>query len=149
MPKTKFQSVIFTAMMVFCMVFSMTCYTIALQLGGLSYQVFALAIREMWVEYVIVFLLVFFLVTPAARALGARVMPAPAQPILSILTTQCLTVAMVVPTITLIATFLHHGLTGQWLVQWLQTWVLCFPMALCLQLFYAGPLVRRVFRLIF
>lgn len=149
MPKTKFQSVIFTALMVFFMVFSMTCYTIALQMNGLSYQVFSLAIREMWVEYIIVFLLIFFLITPLARTLAQRIMPDPAQPILSILTTQTLTVVIIVPTITLIATFLHSGVTGQWLTQWLRTWVLCFPMALCLQLFYIGPLVRRIFRFIF
>lgn len=46
MPKTKFQSIIFTLMMVFCMVFCMTAYTIALKMGGLSYTVFALAIKE-------------------------------------------------------------------------------------------------------
>ena len=27
MPKTKLESVVFTALMVFCMVFSITCYT--------------------------------------------------------------------------------------------------------------------------
>lgn len=55
MPKTKFQSIVFTATMVFCMVFCMTVYTIAMKFGGLSYTVFGLAIREMWMEYVIVF----------------------------------------------------------------------------------------------
>ncbi|MGN0969006.1 MAG: hypothetical protein ACI4O3_07015 [Oscillospiraceae bacterium] len=43
MPKTRFQSFIFTLLMVFCMVFCMTVYTIALKMGGLSYPVFALA----------------------------------------------------------------------------------------------------------
>ena len=33
MPKTKFQSVIFTALMAFCMVYCMTVYTIALNYG--------------------------------------------------------------------------------------------------------------------
>ena len=61
MPKTKFQSVVFTAIMVFCMVYCMTVYTISLELGALSRQVFALAIREKWVEYVVVFALIFSL----------------------------------------------------------------------------------------
>lgn len=36
MPKTKFQSFIFTLMMVFCMVYCMTVYTVSLNSGGLS-----------------------------------------------------------------------------------------------------------------
>ena len=66
MLKTKFQSIIFTAMMVFCMVYCMTVYTLAMKFGGLDYSVFAFAIREMWVEYVIVFLLIFFVITRLA-----------------------------------------------------------------------------------
>ena len=45
MPKTKFQSIIFTLIMVFFMVFSMTCYTISLNMGSLTPQVFSMAIR--------------------------------------------------------------------------------------------------------
>ena len=48
MPKTKFQSIIFTLIMVFFMVFSM-------------------AIREMWVEYVVAFCLQIFFVGPLVR----------------------------------------------------------------------------------
>lgn len=32
---------------------------------------------------------------------------------------------------------------------WVQTWALNFPMAICYQMFYCGPFVRLVFRLIF
>ena len=35
------------------------------------------------------------------------------------------------------------------ITKWLQTCVLNFPMALCFQIFYAGPLVRLIFRCIF
>lgn len=69
MPKTKFQSIVFTAIMVFCMVFCMTVYTISMKFGGLSYKVFALAIQEMWVEYVVVFVLIFFMITRLAQRL--------------------------------------------------------------------------------
>ena len=36
MPKTKFQEVIFTIMMVFVMVYAMICYNIALNVGGMN-----------------------------------------------------------------------------------------------------------------
>lgn len=50
MPKTKFQKIIFTAMMVFCMVYCMTVYTIALKFGGLSYQGFTTDWFPQWVQ---------------------------------------------------------------------------------------------------
>ncbi len=46
MPKTRFQSVIFTLMTAFCMVYLMTVYTVSLKMGGLSYGTFSIAIRE-------------------------------------------------------------------------------------------------------
>lgn len=40
MPKTKLQSLVFTLMMVFCMVYLMTVYTISDKSGGLSMPIF-------------------------------------------------------------------------------------------------------------
>lgn len=40
MPKTKFQEVVFTILMVFVMVYAMICYNIALNIGGMSNEVF-------------------------------------------------------------------------------------------------------------
>lgn len=150
MPKTKFQSVIFTAMMVFCMVYVMTVYTVALKFGALSYQVFYLAIKEMWLEYVVVFCLIFFVITNTAKKLAFRmIQPGSTQPIFMILAIQCMTVCQIVPVITLFATLVHNGITSNWFCQWLQLAVTCFPMALCTQVFFVGPLVRCIFRTIF
>ena len=150
MPKTKFQSVVFTLMMVFCMVFCMTVYTIALKMGQLSYQVFLLAIQEMWLEYIIVFCLIFFCITGLAQKLAFRILtPGADKPIFITLAIQCFTVCLIVPTITLIATFIHNGVTADWFPQWIQLAARCFPTALCLQVFFVGPLVRLIFRTIF
>ena len=140
MPKTKFQSVVFTLMMVFSMVYCMSVYTISLGQGGLSYHVFLTALQEMWVEYVIVFLLIFFLITKTALKLAGKLIdPTKNSPILTTVAIQSLTVMMIVPLITLFATFLHSGFTGRWFTQWITTAVLCFPVAYCLQVFYVGP----------
>ena len=40
MPKNKFQEVIFTIIMVFFMVYAMICYNIALNIGGMSNEIF-------------------------------------------------------------------------------------------------------------
>ena len=150
MPKTKFQSFIFTLIMVFCMVYCMTLYTVSLKSGGLSYQVIAIAFKEMWLEYVIVFCLIFFFITKLAQKLAFRIIdPEKSQPIFVILSIQSMTVCIIVPVITLIATFIHNGVTSFWFTQWIQLAFLCFPIALCLQVFYVGPLVRLIFRTIF
>ena len=150
MPKTKFQSVVFTAIMVFCMVYCMTVYTISLELGALSRQVFALAIREKWVEYVVVFALIFFVITNNARRLAFRIVtPGKDNPIFIVLAIQCFTVCQIVPVITLFAAFFHGGFTADWFPRWIQLAALCFPAALCLQLFFVGPLVRLIFRTLF
>ena len=150
MPRTKFQSVVFTLIMVFCMVFCMTVYTVALSAGGLEYYVFLEAIKDMWIEYVVVFILIFFIISPLAVKLGRKyVSPEKNSPLLMTVAIQCFTVMMIVPPITLFATFLHSGFTADWFTIWISTWAKCFPAALCIQVFYVGPLVRLIFRTIF
>ena len=46
MPKTKLQDFIFTLMMAFVMVYAMVCYNIAMDMGGMTNQVFLLAFHE-------------------------------------------------------------------------------------------------------
>ena len=147
MPKTTLENLFFTALMVFCMVFCMTCYVLALSMGGLSYAVLRLALREMWVEYAVVFLLIFFCITGLAKCLAFRLFsPEMDRPIFIILAIQCFTVCLTVPAATLFATLVHNGPTADWLPQWLQLAATCFPAALCIQVFFVGPLVRWIFR---
>ena len=47
MPKTKLQSIIFTAIMAFVMVYAMVCYNIAIDKGGMSNEIFLIAFAEM------------------------------------------------------------------------------------------------------
>ena len=150
MPKTKFQSIVFTAMMVFFMVYCMTVYTVSLKFGGLSYQIFYLAIKEMWLEFLVVFLLIFFLITKNSKRLAFKLIePDKVQPIVMTLAIQCLTVCQIVPVITLFATFVHNGISVNWFSQWIELAVKCFPMALLAQVFFIGPFVRYIFKAIF
>ena len=45
MPKTKFQDFIFTIIMVIVMVYAMVCYNIAFDKGGMSSDIFLLALH--------------------------------------------------------------------------------------------------------
>ena len=93
MPKTKFQEVIFTIMMVFVMVYE--------------------------------------------------------NPFHLVLAISFISVAFMCPLMSLAATILFKHAGNQFIAVWLQTCAFNFPMALCWQIFYAGPLVRFLFRLIF
>ena len=44
MPKTKFQDFVYTIIMVICMVYTMICYNVAVNTGGLTNQVFVAAL---------------------------------------------------------------------------------------------------------
>lgn len=51
------------------------------------------------------------------------------------------------PTMSLIATILFKDTKD--FGTWIQTWAMNFPMAILYQMFYCGPLVRFIFRIIF
>ena len=67
MPKTKFQNFIFTLMIVVLMAYCMIVYSLAINSPeGLINQTFLIALKEVPIEGIIVFLLAFF-VGPLVR----------------------------------------------------------------------------------
>lgn len=114
MPKTKFQEVIFTILMVMVMVYAMVVYNIAFDQGGMNNQIFLLAFHEF-----------------------------PSMVI------SAITVCFMCPIMSFIATVLFQGVNSDLIANWLQIAVRNFPMDLCWQIFYAGPLVRWIFGKIF
>ena len=67
MPKNLFQEIVFTVMMVFVMVYAMICYNIALNIGGMTNEVFLLAFKELVIMGPIAFVLDIFLVGMIAK----------------------------------------------------------------------------------
>lgn len=62
---------------------------------------------------------------------------------------SAITVCFMCPIMSFIATVLFQGVNSDLIANWLQIAVRNFPMALCWQIFYAGPLVRWIFGKIF
>ncbi len=147
MPKTKLQSVIFAALMSFIMVYAMVCYNISLDLGGMENRVFLLAFGEMPIMWPIAALLEIFVVERLSQRLAFRlVTPGVDKPIFVILTISSMIVCLMCPAMSLIATVLFKHPGSQLAAVWLETTALNFPMALCWQIFFAGPLARLLFR---
>lgn len=55
MPKTRFQSVIFTAITAWFMVYIMTLYNTVLATHEFTNSTFLVALKGMWVEFIIIF----------------------------------------------------------------------------------------------
>jgi hypothetical protein len=146
MPKTKFQDVIYTAIMAIIMVYGMIVYNVALNTGGVSGTTFLLALHELPIMAPIAFILEFFLVGKIAQKLAFTVMRPTDRPQFITYAISICICCIMCPTMSLIATLLFKTPSFG---TWVQTWAMNFPMAICYQLFYCGPLVRLIFRAIF
>ena len=150
MPKNKFQEVIFTIMMVFVMVYAMICYNISLNMGGMSNEVFLAAFHELIIMGPIAFILDFFLVGPIAKKKAFKIVnPQKDNPFMIVLGISVLSIIGMCPLMSLAATLLFKDAGNQMIAVWFQTTVFNFPMAFFWQLCFAGPIVRKVFGVIF
>ncbi|MDY3257322.1 MAG: DUF2798 domain-containing protein [Ruminococcus callidus] len=145
MPKTKLQNIIFTLIMAFVMVYAMVCYNIAIEKGGMSNQVFRLALFEMPIEWPIACILEYFVVEKLAKKLAFRFVDFTMKPIFITISISAMIVCLMCHTMSFIATCLFSHPGKELIAVWLQKLVLNFPMAMCWQIFFAGPLVRNVF----
>lgn len=149
MPKTKLESVFFTAVTAWIMVYIMTLYNIVLATGQFTNATFMEALGGMWVEYVLIFLCAFFLSSPMAKRLAFRVVQPGDRPIAIIMTIQVFTVVCQVALASVIGVVHAYGITEQLLPHYLMTYCRNFVMALPVQLLIAGPVARWLFRGIF
>lgn len=150
MPKTKFQDFIFTIIMVIVMVYAMVCYNIAFD-KGVGNDIFLLALHELPIMGVIGFLLEFFAVGKLAQKITFKHFdPKSTNPFLITVMISSVTVAFMCPLMSFIASLLFSFQDAAHIIpNFCRICVRNFSMALCWQLFYAGPFVRFIFRLIF
>lgn len=150
MPKTKFQDVIFTIMMVIVMVYALICYNISLGIGGLSNMVFSSAFKELLLMGPIAFVLDFFIIGGLAKKISFRIVDIEQEnPFHLILSISAVSVAFMCPLMSFAATLLFKNPGNQIVAVWLQTTAFNFPMAFFWQIFFAGPFVRFAFGKIF
>ena len=136
--------------MVFVMVYAMICYNISLNIGGMANHVFLDAFHELVIMEPVAFILDFFLYGSLSKKLAFRIVnPAEDKPIMIILAISSITVCLMCPSMSLVATLLFKNPGKEVIAIWLQTTALNFPMAFFWQIFFAGPLVRKIFGAIF
>ena len=150
MPKTKLQEWIYGLLMTFFMVLAMELYNTALRAGEMSYAAFPIAFSEMRIMYPVCFVMGFFFIDRLAPKIAFRmVTPGKDAPILITVVRARVTVAFMCPIMSFWATLIFKQAGVNFLPVWMQTFSCNFPMALCWQVFFCGPLVRFLFRRLF
>lgn len=149
MPKTKFESVIFTAVTAWIMVYIMTLYNIVLTSGSFVNATFLIALKGMWLEFIIIFLYAYFISSRIAKYFAFRVVKPGDRSIVIIFAIQTFTVVSQVALASILGVWHGYGFTSQFIPNYLTTYCRNFIMALPVQLFLAGPTARALFRLMF
>ena len=149
MPKTKFESIIFTGITAWITVYIMTLYNVVLASGNFINATFLIALKGMWVEFIIISLCAYFISSPIAKKLAFRVVQPGDRPIVIILMIQVFTVVCQVALASILGVSHGYGFTVNFIPDYLTTYCRNFIMALPVQLFIAGPIARGLFRMIF
>lgn len=149
MPKTKFESIIFTAVTAWIMVYIMTLYNVVLVSGNFTNTTFFIALKGMWIEFIIIFVCAYFISSHVAKYFALRVVKLGDRPIAIIFAIQIFTVVSQVALASVLGVYHGYGFTSQFIPNYLITYCRNFIMALPVQLFIAGPVARLIFRTIF
>ncbi len=151
MPQTKFQNFIFTLMTAILMAYFMIVYNVAISSNdGLVNQTFLIDLKEFRIEVIIVFFLAYFIASPIAKKLAFRIVdPKKDNKMLIILSIQTFTVLVMVALMSIYALFIQHLVNSNVICNYITLFIKNFIMAYPLQIFFVGPVVRNVFRIIF
>lgn len=151
MPKTKFQNFIFTLMTVILMAYFMIVYNVAINSEeGLINSTFLIALKEFPLEFIIVFILAYFIASPISKKLAFRIVnPKTDNKMFVILSIQTFTVCVMVALMSIYALFAQNLVNINVICNWITLVCKNFIMAFPLQIFIVGPIARNVFQLIF
>ena len=105
MPKTRGESIFFTSITAWMMVYVMTLYNTVLATGTFTNLTFFIALKNMWIEYIIIGLLAYFVSSHLAKMCAFRVVQPGDRPIFIIFAIQTFTVIWQVAFASVISVF--------------------------------------------
>ena len=160
MPKTKFQRILYGALMSITMAYGMEVYNVAIKQGyhtmagsfsNMTNHVFLEALIEVSYMWILVFIFSNLWGNRVGRKLAGKIVrPVIDNPFYMTLMMSGCTVLIMCPTMSLAASILFNIILGHAPVSqlpaiWAGTLLKNFPMALLWNLFAAGPLTRLLF----
>lgn len=145
MPTTKTQKIVFSLLMAFLMVYGMEVYN-RLLAGKMTLSSFVIPPLEMLGLMAAVLFLQELMAGRVARKVAFRIVnPATAKRLKVIVAVQIVTVCIMCPMMSFVATLAFKAdIVRPLPLKWIQTVAFNLPMAMAWQLFVAGPLVRGV-----
>lgn len=149
MPKTKIEKIFFTAITAFMMVYFMTLYNTVLATGKFSNLTFLVALKSMWVEFIVIFLCAYFVSSRLAQKCAFKIVEKGDRPIFIIIVIQIFTVVFQVVFASAIGVWHGYGFTSNFVPDYIVTYCKNFIMAMPLQLIIVGPIARKIFRMLF
>ncbi len=150
MPKTLLERIIFTTLMATLMVYAMICYNVAIEMGHMSNEVFAIALQELVIMLPIAFICELSFVGLLAKNLAFKIVdPRTDRPIVVTWMISIMIVCIMCPIMSFVATLLFANAGSEFIAVWFEKIILNFPMALGFQLIIAGPIVRTIFKTAF
>jgi hypothetical protein len=149
MPKTRLQTIFFTAITAWMMVYLMTLYNTVCATNNFTNHTFLIALKEMWIEFIFILLFAYFVSGHIAKYFAFRIVKPGDRPVFIILAIQIFTVVFQVAFASIIGVLHGFGFSSNFIPDYLVTYCKNFIMALPLQLFIVGPLARLIFRSVF
>lgn len=149
MPKTKIEKLFFTFITAWMMVYVMTVYNTVLATGRFSNSTFLVALKGMWIEFVLIFMCAYFISSKLAQKCAFKIVEKGDRPIFIIFAIQVFTVLFQVAFASVIGVWHGYGFTSNFLPDYIVTYCKNFIMALPIQLVVVGPIARKIFRLLF
>ena len=144
MPRNKRESLIFTVMMCFVMVFVMSVYN-ACQTHGWAWE----SVKQAWLglplAYAVAFICDWFLVAKTAKKTAFKIVKPTAKAIVKILAISICMVCGMVIFMSLFGAVNAVGFSVNALAMWPKCVLLSLMVALPLQVLVAGPVIRLVF----
>lgn len=149
MPKTRFEAIVFIAITAWMMVYVMTLYNTVLATLYFTNSTFLIALKSMWIEFVIIFLYAYFISSKVAKYFAFKVVQPTDRGIVIVLMIQVFTVISQVALASILGVYHGYGFDSQFIPHYLITYCRNFMMALPVQLFIVGPMARYLFRVLF
>ncbi len=138
--KTKTQSIIFTAITAWIMVYIMTIYNTVLATQTFTNTTFLIVLKTMWFEFIIIGICAYFISSPIAKLLAFRIVKPEDRSIAIILLIQIFTVVCHVALASILGVYHGYGFTSQFVPNYLVAYCKNFVRALPAQLLIASPI---------
>jgi hypothetical protein len=153
MPQNKRESLIYTVLMCFLMVFWMSLYNVSIHVGELSLNVLRKAWLGLPLAYIVAVCSDWFIVSGPAKKFAFKYLVKPASSSWKkVISVSC---CMVLPMVIIMSLYgaiefsLQIGNYNTLIKMWFINIIINLIMALPFQLIIAGPVIRKIFRIAF